>query len=140
MTEHLHIEPWPQDFPGPGFAARSDYTETCWTWVIGPTAVLALRVLAATVDTACGAATVDRDEVALTLGVGAGTGRRGVLCRALGRLEMFGLAMLLPDGSLAVRTVVPVLRPHQLRRAPRAVQLLHHHYVDDQPADQQQAS
>jgi hypothetical protein len=116
--------PWPKDFDGPSFGARSDYVEQCWTSVLGPTSVMALRAIAQQLESVGGPAQIDTEQLGRSLGVGAG-GRHSVMQRTLGRLEQFDLAIALPDGSMAIRTEVPPLRTSQLRRSSPAVRQSH---------------
>jgi hypothetical protein len=117
--------PWPKDWEGPGFSARSDYVERCWTSVLGPTAVLALRSINQEMQTAGGPIELDLEDFGRSLGVGAGTGKNAIGPRALARLEQFRMAVALPDGTMAVRTELPPLRDNQLRRAGPTVQRWH---------------
>jgi hypothetical protein len=117
--------PWPKDWDGLGFSARSDYVERCWTSVLGPTAVLALRAINQEIDTAGGAVRIDLEDLGRSLGIGAGTGKNGIGSRTLARLEQFRIAVALPDGSMAIRTELPPLRDNQLRRAGSTVQRSH---------------
>jgi hypothetical protein len=117
--------PWPKDWDGPGFAARSDYVERCWTSVLGPTAVLALRSINQEMDSAGGPVQLDLEDLGRSLGIGTGTGKHGVGPRTLARLEQFKMAIALPDGSMAIRTELPPLRDNQLRRAGPTAQRWH---------------
>jgi hypothetical protein len=118
--------PWPKDWEGPGFSARSDYVERCWTSVLGPTAVLALRSINQEMQAAGGPVQLDLQDFGRSLGIGSGTGKNGIGSRTLARLEQFRMAIALPDGTMAIRTELPPLRDTQLRRAGTTVQRWHH--------------
>jgi hypothetical protein len=124
-TTPVTFVPWPKDWDGPSFSARSDYVERCWTSVLGPTAVLALRFINQEIEAAGGPVQLELEDLGRSLGTGTGTGKHGVTPRTLTRLEQFRMAIALPDGSMAVRTDLPPLREHQLRRAGPTVQRWH---------------
>ncbi len=111
-----------------GFPARSNYAEFCLASVIGPTALLALRAVAARLEAARGPVSVELAEFGRSLGVGAGTGSTSVIRRTLQRLEHFGLARTIP-GGYAVRTAVAPLTERQLRRTGPYVERAHRHLV-----------
>jgi hypothetical protein len=125
-TTPITFVAWPKDWEGPGFSARSDYVERCWTSVLGPTAVLALRSINQEIDAGGGPVELYLEDLARSLGVGAGTGKNAIGPRALARLEQFKMAIALPDGTMAIRTELPPLRDDQLRRAGPTVQRSHH--------------
>jgi hypothetical protein len=127
--EPLVFVSWPKDFDGPGFDARSSYVEHCWCSVIGPTAVMVLRTVACLLEHSPGPVAVPSGELASLLGVGHGAGRNAVVPHTLARLERFGLAIGLPTGEVAVRTVLPVLSERQVQRAGRMVQAAHQQYL-----------
>lgn len=120
---------WPKDFDGPGFGARSAYVERCWCSVIGPTALMVIRTAACFLDGAR-RASIPVDDLAATLGVGRGSATNAVVPHTLARSERFGLEVGLPTGEVAVRTVLPVLSPSQLRHGGRLVQAAHHLYLE----------
>jgi hypothetical protein len=115
---------WPKDFDGPSFDARSEYVERCWTSVLGPTAVLALRAINHELQAGRPVA-IDLDELGRSLGIGASNGKNSTSQRTLARLEQFRLAIALPDGSMAIRQELPPLKDHQLRRAGPVVRHRH---------------
>jgi hypothetical protein len=116
---------WPKDFGGPSFAAGGEYVERCWTGVLGPTGVLMLRDLAHRLETETPPVHVNLDELGRALGVGHQGGRNSVLSRTMGRLERYGMAMALPDGTLALRTDIPPLPGAAVRRAAPRVAAFH---------------
>ena len=124
-TNAITIVAWPKDFDGPSFEAGSVYVERCWAGVLGPTGLLMLRNLAHRLDAEQAPVRVNLEELGRTLGVGHQGGRNSVLNRTMGRLERYGMALALPDGSLAVRTAVPPLPGAAVRRAAPAVAEFH---------------
>ena len=123
--------PWPKDFEGPSCSARSEYVERCWTSVLGPTAVLALRAINHELEVAGGCAHVDVEDLGRSLGVGATNGKNSTMQRTLARLESFNVAVALPDGSMAIRADLPLLSNAQLRRAGPGVQQWHRNLCPD---------
>ena len=116
---------WPKDFEGPSFAAGGEYVERCWTGVLGPTGVLMLRDLAQRLQSETSPVHVNLDELGRALGVGHQGGRNSVLNRTMSRLERYGMAMALPDGTLAIRTDIPPLPGAAVRRAAPRVAEFH---------------
>lgn len=122
----IHVVPWHKDFPGPGFPARSSYVELVWCSRLGPTATLAVRVIGQSLDaTRDGHTTIALEQLAQLLGVGHRGGRHSPLCRALRRLEHFGIANHTNPEQLAVRTVFAPLPARQLRHTSDLVQAIH---------------
>jgi hypothetical protein len=117
--------PWPKDWEGPGFPARGEYVERCWTSVLGPTATLALRAINQEMEIAGGSVKLSLDDLARSLGVGGGTAKNAIGPRALARLEQFRVATALPDACMAIRTELPPLSVHHLRRAGATVERWH---------------
>lgn len=121
MTDIVTIEPWPDpDVEAVGYHVRDPYVELCWTWELGPTSVLLLRVAATEIAVAGGPVETDLAEMSRRLGIGEGTGRHSVIRRTFGRLERFGFAVALPNGW-AVRQHAMPLDERRLRRAPGSV-------------------
>lgn len=121
----LKLVHWPKDFEGPSFTAGGDYVERCWAGVLGPTGLLMLRNLAHRLETETAPVHVNLDDLGRTLGVGPQGGRNSVLNRTMARLERYGMAMALPDGTLALRTEIPPLPGAAVRRAPPRVAEYH---------------
>ncbi len=74
-------------------------------------------------------AAVDLVDVAVSLGIGEGTGRNSVLARALGRLVRFGVAEWRGD-VLAVRRALAPLPARQLARASYSARKAHERIVE----------
>jgi hypothetical protein len=120
----VRFVPWPADGPL-SFPVASRYVERCWTSVIGPTAVLLLRSVVDHLPPGRDAADIDLANLARALGLGEATAKGSVVQRTLARLEQFHLAEARPDGTIAIRTALPALKPHQLRRAGPLVERWH---------------
>lgn len=101
----------------PRFDPRSEYVETYWLAVLGPSCVLAARRLADWLDVSPDGFAVELDAFARTLGLGTGTARNAPLIRTLTRLVDFGMATI--DGaSYAARTAFPPLGRRHIARLP----------------------
>lgn len=107
-----------------GYDPRSDYVETFWLTVLGPSAVFTLRRCAHWLDHEDGAFEVPLELLGRSVGLGGGSGRRAPIVRTLARLAEFGLAVR--DGEhYAVRRAIPPLTSRQVARLPRF--LVAHH-------------
>ncbi len=99
-----------------GHDVSSDYVETFWLPILGPSAVWAARRLSGWLEES------DEVEVELatlggTLGLGQGVGRNAPIVRTLGRLVMFNMAAI-RGSSVAVRSAFPPLSVRYLGRLP----------------------
>lgn len=107
-----------------GFDPRSDYVETYWLGVIGPTATWIARRLATRFDTEPEGFRIDLHHTALTMGLSYAKGPTSPFGRAIHRLVMFGLAQPMSDG-FAVRRRFPEIAQRHLRRLPVDLQQAH---------------
>ncbi len=103
-----------EDTPG-ATPTDSDDTARWWLPILGPTATLLARRLAASV-TDPAAADWEIARLAASFGV-----QPAVMTRALGRLVWFGVAWPNGNGAIAVRTVLPPLSNAQRERLPAHV-------------------
>jgi hypothetical protein len=104
----------------------SEYVESYWTPIIGPSSVALLRLLA---RDASGWAHPGRQvppvELAAYLGLGLGVGKQSPITRTMARLVQFGLACWLVHDlhrALEVYSHVYPLSPSKLRRLPLDLQ------------------
>ena len=116
ITEHdaLPIVSWDD---GDGFDPRSDYVETYWLSVLGPSSILALRRLTDWLEDNPSGIVIALEDLALSLGLGHSTSRHSAIVRTLDRLVGFGVAKVDWD-AYAVRSAIPPLTARQLRRLP----------------------
>ena len=122
-----------------GFRANSVYAETVLLPIIGPSSLLCLRRLSAWAEANPGGVSVDPRQLSQDLGLATSTGRHSPINRTLNRLCYFELACWSPsDEALSVRTVVPPLQQHHLRRLSPSV--LRVHYSLTQEASTRQPS
>jgi hypothetical protein len=109
-----------------GFRPTSRYVETCWLGVLGPTATWAYRRLGSLAEVHPEGAVVDLADLALSLGLGEGTGRNSLMARALGRLVNFEAARW--EGEvLAVRRRLPSLPERRVARLSASAARAHAH-------------
>lgn len=100
-----------------GFGARSAYAEAYWLGVLGPSALLALRRVSMGLDRHPDGFSVELDQLARELGLGASTTRHAPVVKAIARLVAFGMAAVRGD-ALAVRRSVPPLARRHVARLP----------------------
>lgn len=100
-----------------GHETRSLYAETYWLPVIGPSAMWALRRLAAWAEAEPAGAEVALPDLAHELGLGGGTQHNSPMVRTLARLVVFQLARIdeSRDALAVLRAVPPLARRHLLR-------------------------
>jgi hypothetical protein len=125
--EALSIRPWPDDVIDTlGYDPRSDYVETFWLGILGPSTTWLLRRLVAGLEDAPEGFDLPLIETSRRLGLGTGSSRHSPFMRALVRLVQFDVAQV-HDGKtvLAVRRRLPPLNQRQVGRLPRALQASH---------------
>lgn len=121
----LIVRPWRDErVEAIGYGPRSEYVETFWLTVLGPSCVLVLRRFGWWLELQPDGFEVPIEDLARTVGLGTGAGRRAPIVRTLARLVEFNLALI--DGShYAIRVALPPLVPRQVARLPRF--LIDHH-------------
>lgn len=132
-TSRLEATPvWVESWPGPDDEAavtrhhlRSDYVETFWLPVLGPSSILLLRLLAAGLARSPGGYALDLGEAARMLGIGHRGGRNGPMSRTLERCCAFGATRIDHGHQLLVRQTLATLGPRQVARLPRTLQQRH---------------
>jgi hypothetical protein len=138
----LRALPW-EDPPIDRLGATpfSSYVERFWLPLLGPSATLLLRRVAAALlarPPAEGGVDLGADELARSLGLGGTGGRHAPFPRALGRLMRYGLARLpgpaetigTPGTVVAgFRLMVPPLPQRQLARLPEGLRAAHADHV-----------
>ena len=114
-----------------GHDPRSSYVELFYLGMLGPSAVVAARRLAAWLDASPDGVVVPPALLAHQLGLGTGTGRNAPLIKTLFRLTRFGLAAV-RDDRYAMRLAFPTLSPRQVHRLPPNL-LEAHRRIDTRP-------
>lgn len=107
-----------------GFDARSDYVERYWLSILGPSAVLFLRRIAAAFDEQPEGFDLDLVAWAQELGLGSKGGKHSPMWRTLDRLCRFGLATR-NGPNLSMHRHIPPLTRRQIERLPAHLQLEH---------------
>ena len=108
-----------------GFGPRHPYIEGVWAGILGPSATLAYRRLGPLVELRVDPVDIDVVDLAVSLGLGEGTGRNALITRTLQRLVAFGAARWEPDGSYALRRALAPLPEHRLRRLSASARAFH---------------
>jgi hypothetical protein len=110
-----------------GHDPRSQYVETFYLAILGPSALVAARRLAVWLDASPDGFTIPLAVLARQLGLGTGTARNAPLPKTLARLVGFGLAAVIDD-AYALRRAFPPLTPRQVRRLPVHLATAHERY------------
>ena len=112
-----------------GHGPLSRYCEMCWTPILGPTSLLAYRRLGAMAELGLGGATIDLVDLAVSLGVGEGTGRNSIIRRSLERLVAFQAARWDDTSTLAVRRALWPLPERMARRLSLSARRYHDQFA-----------
>lgn len=107
-----------------GHDPRSAYAERFWLSILGPSALLFLRRLAAELDHQPNGFDLDLVACAQDLGLGSRGGKHSPMWRTLDRICRFGLATR-NGPNVAIRRHLPPLTVRQLERLPRHLQEAH---------------
>jgi hypothetical protein len=141
MTRHvfdpttLHVSAWPDPvIDQVGHDPRSDYVETYWLGVVGPSTILLLRRLSAALAARPEGPTLDVVTLAASLGLQGGVGRNSPIMRTLDRACGFGLARQLDPTHIQIRRKLPPLTRTQVGRLPESLQRAHLRWQDAQRA------
>lgn len=125
MPETITIRPWPDPVIDTlGHDPRSLYVELYWLPTLGPTTLLLMRRLAASLDEQPEGFDLGLAETSRSLGLGDREGRNSPLWRSLCRLIQFDLACE-DGGGLRVRGRVPPVNRRHIRRLPERLQQAH---------------
>jgi hypothetical protein len=116
--DRVRVEAWPDALVDElGFNAEHPCREMVWLPQLGPSALLAWRLLAAALDDCPEGFELDLGGFARTLGLPSGLGRNSPVDRTLRRLVVFGLAAVEDDRTYLVRRRVPPDARHARLRA-----------------------
>jgi hypothetical protein len=137
MPTMITIVPWTDPVIDTiGYDPRTRYAETFWLPVLGPTALLLLRHLAARFDDSPTGLELRVVDTSRALGVGEREGSNSPIVRTLTRLEQFDLACSDPcSATIAVRRHLPPVDRRHLRRLPPTLQSVHAHWSEARLAD-----
>ena len=125
-ADRITVRAWPDPLLERfGFDPRSEYVETFWLGILGPSTTWLLRRLAACLDDAPDGFELPLDETARRLGLAHKGGRHSPFARSLVRLCTFGLAQAPEQGVLVVRRHVPPLTQKQIVRLSPELQAAH---------------
>src|SRR2546423_9980671 len=93
MADTLEIRPWPDAVIDTlGHDPRSNYVETYWLSVLGPSTTWLLRRLARGFEASPAGFTLDLDDTARALGLATTSSKNSAFARALTRCVQFDLA------------------------------------------------
>jgi len=121
----LSVTPWwDPELALSGFDPLGAYVERYWLPILGPASTLTLRRLVRGLADNPSGFSVSVEELARGLGIGTALSRNSPAPRAIERLTYFGMARHV-GGSLAVRTHVPAVGQHLVRRLPAALRDTH---------------
>jgi hypothetical protein len=112
-----------------GFGPRSPYVEGVWGGVLGPSATLCYRRLGSIVAAADDDVAIDVVDLAVSLGLGAGTGRNAMIAKTLARLVAFDVTRWLDDGRYAVRRALAPLPERRVQQLSASARSFHHSQV-----------
>lgn len=129
----LFVRAWPDEvIDSMGFDPRSNYVETYWLSVLGPSTTWLLRRLVAGLESQPDGYPLSLSETALSLGLSDRGARKSAFVRAICRTIKFELAV--PEGPdvLAVRRKIPPLNQRQADHLPSALQIAHRHWQEEQ--------
>jgi len=120
----------PAKMPGALHPLTSEYVETFWLPILGPTTVAMLRIFGRMYQpiagiTATPSTLVPLRPLAKSLGVGDRLGRNGALMRSLGRLGDFGIMHQTAETQFTLAPYLPNLRPAQVAKLPDHIQAIH---------------
>ena len=130
METNCRITFNPAKIPGATHSLTSEYVETFWLPVIGPTSFCMLRMLDRMYQPIAGITATPTTsfplvEFAAAIGVGGNLGRNSVLVRTLTRLEAFSILTRTSQTTYSAATYLPDLRPAQVAKLPAFLQAIH---------------
>lgn len=108
-----------------GHDPRSQYAETFWLPILGPSTLWLLRHIATRFDVEPEGFTLELDEASSALGIRSNGGRNNAFQRSIGRMIGFNMGRVVDAVTIEVRRVMPWLHGGQVRRLSPARQRLH---------------
>lgn len=122
----LRVEPWLDPVIDElGHDPRSDYVESFWLPILGPSATWLLRHLTIRLEESPDGIELAMEDTARALGLGERLTANGPFARTLQRCVDFDMAEWRGQGRLAVRLRLPPLARRHLRRLPDSLQAKH---------------
>jgi len=128
----LVVTPWPDPvLDAMGHDPRSPYVETFWLSILGPSALILLRRLAAALELQPGGFELEPAEWSAELGLGNKGGPQAPFWRSVDRICRFGTARRTGE-LLAVRRRLAPLTHNQIKRLPPHLQPVHQQWQEAQ--------
>jgi len=119
----LRVEPWSDALIDEvGYDPRSEYVETFWLPVLGPSATWLLRHFIIRLDESPGGIELDIEDTARSLGLGERLNHNSPFARTIKRCVDFEMAKWLGPRVLAARVRLPPLPRRHARRLPAPLQ------------------
>ena len=131
-TDRLLVTPWPDPvLDSMGHDPRSHYVETYWLSILGPSALVLLRRLAAGLEREPGGFELDPVAWSGEMGLGSKGGPQAPFWRCVERICRFGTADRKGE-LLAVRRRLAPVSAHQVKRLPAHLQVAHREWQEAQ--------
>lgn len=128
----LLVRPWDDPLVEQlGHDPRSLYVERFWVCILGPTATLLLRRLAAGLEVSPPGFEIDPVALAFELGLGIRGGKNSPFWRAIDRTSRFNATRRNGEVLMVRRKIAP-LNLHQAAKLPPHLQAAHQAWVDRQ--------
>ncbi len=108
-----------------GHDPRSQYAESFWLPILGPSTLWLLRHLAGRFDLEPDGFVLDLLDTASALGIRSNGGRNNAFQRSIGRVVGFNMGRVVDDSTLEVRRVLPWLHGGQIGRLSPSAQQRH---------------
>ena len=122
----LRVEPWLDPvIDEVGYDPRSEYVETFWLPVLGPSTTWLLRHFTIRLEESPEGIELDVEDTARSLGLGERLSPNAPFARTLKRCVDFNMAEWRGPRHLAVRLRLPPLARRHLRRLPESLQARH---------------
>ena len=115
------------------FDPRSEYAETFWLPVLGPSTMWFMRKMADRFDHEPDGFEIDLLETSHSLGITGSGGRNNPFYRALNRAVSFHMGRTVDATTIAIRRVMPQLHQGQINRLPPRLQGQHAAVVAELP-------
>ena len=130
--ETVNVLPWEDpSVDALGFDARSEYAETFWLPILGPSTLLLLRNIAQRFESEPDGFVLDIPATADALGIGSRAGRNSAFHRSINRIVTFSMARTIDDTTIAVRLMLPPLHSGQVRRLTASRRRKHDRFITE---------